>query len=840
MKTDLIRRVVRINLGLAFVEGVFVFWQYIQTPSESSAAILFGFSALRLAILAGVLLALAVTGYLFISALRPAWWERRSGRLVTQIFEGRGIFWFLLPALVISYFIVFSTGPYLGFIAGYRERLFPILVWFAVIVFQFLCSWLHVRALELKLFERFRDVLLPAGIALLCIFLIVLLIAVTRIGIRPDAVYWQEAGVPILFAQVLIVAAVGALLSLFFRGFNIPDNRKVDTLIFIALWLFTFLVWAGTPAKPAYNMLEPSAPNFQGYPFGDAMLYDVTAQNFLIGKSIPADFWAKPLYSLFLSILHLMAGQDFALVSLLQVGFLACIPSFLYLLVEILGGRLAGIVAALLLTLREWNAIRLSNVIQVSHVKFLLSDVFAMGGIIVLTWLLLHWFEKPSPGRAVPIAAGGVMGLLIITRGHPVLIVPVLFVLAYIFLRKNVPQLRDGVLKVTFGLLLVMLPWFWHVYDLTGSFAFQDTHSSFARQDAFVQAYSETGGADSASYAQFEAQVVEQVLTQPMEVTRFVSSHYAHNAVFSYIFLPQSFSVESLRSYVKRLPFWGNWQGEMGLESWILIVIHTSILALGIGAAWKKSKGLLFVPLVIGAAYNLSVAVSRRSGWRFIQPADWVTLVFYAIGIVQMILIVSSIVKKSFDEQTERPVEEKQPLVAIPTMTSYVLVSLPFLSIMAAMLWGQHLFPPRYSSADVHELVQTYEGASSGSQFLGAAQVEEFLLQEDAVIVHGKALYPVYFKADVGALNYSWMSFAPKPYKRLVFYVIGAEPAGVILPLESPPSDFRDGAEVIVLGCRTETGDIDALGSVITSTNPEIVFHRDAPGPLVCPLPEPH
>jgi hypothetical protein len=373
-----------------------------------------------------------------------------------------------------------------------------------------------------------------------------------------------------------------------------------------------------------------------------------------------------------------------------------------------------------------------------------------------------------------------------------------------------------------------MLPWFWHVYDLTGRFAFQDNSSSFATKDAFVQNVTDSSGADSASYEQFETQIVQQALTHPLDVARFVSAHYMHNAVFSYILLPQSFHVESLRSYVKRMPFWGNWEGVLSVESWFLLLINTSILALGVGAAWKRTKGLIFIPVVIGAAYNLSVAVSRRSGWRFILPADWVTLVFYAIGLVQIIVIVHSLIKRSLMEE---PAAIQAGAAPVTTMRSYALSGLPFILIMLALVVGHKVFPLSYPSQSTDELVQM-----SGWD---AAKVEQFLQEKDAVIMYGKALYPVYFKADVGALNYSWLSFAPKPYKRLAFYVIGPQPAGVIFPTASRPSTFPDSADVIVLGCKTESGDIDALSVVVTSTDSPVLYERDDVSPLLCPLPEP-
>ena len=836
MKSEFIKSIFRINLGLAFLEGLFVFWQYIQTPSESDAAVFLGFSPLRLAILLGVLVAVVMIVYLFTSSFGTLWSERMHNRVMVQVFERSGSFWFLLSVLGLLYFLVLATDPYLGFVANYRERLFPILIWAAILVFQLIISWLYVRATDLHLLGSFRDVLVPAGIALLVIFAIVGFIGLTRIGLTPDDVYWQEAGVPILFAQILLVLAAGSLLHILFTRFNIPDNKRFDALIFVALWVLAFVAWGSTIAKPAYNMLEPAPPNFQSYPFGDAMLYDVTAQNFLTGKPLPADFWAKPFYSFFLSILHLLAGQNFGLVSLLQVAFLAFIPAVVFLLTKILGGHLSGMVAAFLVIVREWNAIRLSNVIQVSHVKLLLSDVFAMGGMILLTWLMLQWLEKPSTRRAKPIAVGGAMGLLILMRGHPVLIVPVLFLIGFVFLRGNRSLLWDSSWKLVVGLALVMLPWFWHTYDLTGRFAFQDNSSSFATKDAFVQTFADSSSNDPASYEQFEAQIFQQVLTQPLEVARFVWAHYMHNTVFSYVFLPHSFQVESLRDYVKRMPFWGNWRGELGIESWILLLINTSILALGIGSAWKRTKGLIFIPLIIGAAYNLSVAVSRRSGWRFILPADWVTLVFYAIGIVQVILIVSALIKRSVDEPNNPRGDES--VLPVRTGWNSVVAGLPFLFITVALVLGHKLFPMGYPVKNESELIRMYQEAQ-GDSGLDDVQIERFLQQENATILYGKALYPIYFKSNTGALNYSWMSFAPKPYKRLALYVTGPEPAGVTFVSDSRPSLVPDGADVIVLGCKTETGDIGALSILITSTEPPVLYSHDPMPVLICPLPNP-
>src|SRR5512134_2895456 len=74
--------------------------------------------------------------------------------------------------------------------------------------------------------------------------------------------------------------------------------------------------------------------------------------------------------------------------------------------ISCLDKRPAGLLAAFLLMLRERNAMALSNIIQVSHTKLLLSDVFAMGEMILLVWLVVWWLQNPVERRAVPIAVG--------------------------------------------------------------------------------------------------------------------------------------------------------------------------------------------------------------------------------------------------------------------------------------------------------------------------------------------------------------------------------------------------------------------------------------------------
>jgi len=625
---------------------------------------------------------------------------------------------------------------------------------------------------------------------------------------------------------------------LFLERTQLVRSNKLDVIIFLGLWGAACLIWLSQPVRLTYFSLEPSAPNFQSYPFSDALIYDSTAQEFLIGKPIPGDLWVKPLYSFFLAILHLFSGENYARLASLQVAVLAIIPALIYILTTYLDRRLTGFVAALLIIIRERNAMALSDIIQVSHSKLLLSDVFAMGEMILLVLLVVWWLQHPVERRAAPVAAGGMLGLLILTRGHPILMIPFVFLASFVVLKPDLKLWYESSLRLSLGLALVLIPWFLHTYQLTGKFVFQDPSSPYATNDTLVKLYTQSSVSQSpASYQEFQSQAFRSLIEHPTDVIYFTSTHYFHNMIFSYIYLPGSFQIEDLNTYVKRLPFWNRWDGFVPLEARILMLINFAVLALGISVAWKKTSTLILVPLLLGAAYNLSIAVARRSGWRFILPADWVTLIFYAIGLIQVIAIVQSFVKGHVESPDHSDVSLDQRYPSTSHKRWLVMAGLPFFIFALGLIFGHHLFPLLYPAKTTEELLQEYKNTSLAVSNVEFSSLRNFVESKHATVLYGKALYPVYLNANEGMLNFNWSSFSPKPYSRVAFYLIGPQSVSINLPMESPPLRFPDGASVMVIGCKTESGDINALSVLIQGTSP-IRYTVDQLSTPACPLSE--
>lgn len=836
----------RLSLSLAFIEGLFVFWTYLTAPSEAESVVFLQYSALRLILLLAVFfLSLAIL-LVLVSSFKRNWLDQRVGKFIDSLWSRTETFWALLALGGLTYFWLFASAQNLGSIASYRERLYPILVWFALITLQFIVSFVFTKGSDSYLFRAYRSSLLPSGIALLLLALLIAFIALTKIGFTPDTIYWQGPGVPLLFWQIILAGAIGLSFNAFVVRFG--GTARINVFAYLALWVVAVFLWWNQPARSSYNVLEPNPPNFQSYPFGDSILYDTVAHKFLSGTALPNDFWVKPLYSFFLAFLHLFAGENYELLVFLQIAILAIIPVLVYLLVSRIGNRTAGVVASLLVILREQNSIALSNVIQVAHLKLLLSDVFSMGLIVLLLWLMFRWFEKPNERRNSLLTLGGVLGMLTLTRGHPILLLPIVVVFVFIFNATNFRQrfIRAGLFMA--GVALVLFPWFLRIYQTTGRIALQSPVSPYSANMAGLYSLTprladpEAFTTDVSSQALEESnaqnkQVTDFILQHPDEVLRFVSAHYFHNVIYSYIYLPQSFRIESLKAYVSTELYWTSWQGELSLQGWILLFINIGLIALGFGTAWKKNKYIAIAPLLVGMGYNASVSVGRISGWRFILPADWITLVYFSIGLVQFSYIVWYVVTRSVQDVSVS--NESQTVKK--TSASWVnatTIAVVFLLIGSAVTYGNRLFSNRYPEKASQQLMSEYLIATESlDQPFTEDELSRFLQSENAVIVYGQAIYPYYLKSDSGPVNHAWPAYKPRPYNRVVFYLVGSESSNVILPILSPKFDFTDGADVIVIGCANDNGDVEALSVLLTDESPSL-FTREPMPELVCPLPE--
>ena len=82
-------------------------------------------------------------------------------------------------------------------------------------------------------------------------------------------------------------------------------------------------------------------------------------------------FVRRSLLAFFHSILHTLGGQDYTTVVSIQIILLALLPGMVYYLTTMIHNRISGVIAGVIILLREANSIAIADTITASHAKLL-------------------------------------------------------------------------------------------------------------------------------------------------------------------------------------------------------------------------------------------------------------------------------------------------------------------------------------------------------------------------------------------------------------------------------------------------------------------------------------
>jgi hypothetical protein len=420
----------RLLFVLGCIEALVGLFFLILLPTDPKSQVLLGFSMQRL-ILLGVQFGLGLACLFF------AW----KG-FPLKLFEKWGAQHFETSLWIVAAAVwVFGWLPpyFFGEAGAYMERLRPLILWAAVMFWQFvLLRRLCRNGFDLVLPEIKKKQFLWA--LLLTVFLMVAIwffIALTKIGITPDKTFWNAAGVPITAWQVGLALLVGGISWFILERLEFKKAWKIDIILFVAIWLIAAILWSFVPLQSSFFMPGPDLPNNQYYPYSDSANYDLAAQYSMIGQGMNNHArMDKPFYAVILLGLHQVFGQNFANVVFGQAVLLAMLPALLYLLSKILSNRAVGLAAASLVILKEINAFNLATIITQSNSKMLLTEMPTAVCLILFTIGLVRWVQRPEKWGFVMLS-GGMLGLSTMIRGNPWLLIPVAFGIIILACGKN-------------------------------------------------------------------------------------------------------------------------------------------------------------------------------------------------------------------------------------------------------------------------------------------------------------------------------------------------------------------------------------------------------------------
>ena len=830
----------------------------LSSPSDPKNAFFLGYSLERILLSLGVFISGIALLFLTLILFRaPERSQRLWGMFTLRGRTGDISFVFAVFVLLAGWVLTFLPSYRLGRFSGYVERLSPIIVWLAVVGAVTIAIILLERmGTEKSLPGENRLVLKVASIFGGGFALFALIVTVTGIGVRYPEDYWFGSGVPILGLQVLLSLFAGAAFIFLEKRFAFLNKKNSDIFIFIIIWLIAAWFWGREPLVPNYFM--PDTADNVIYPYSDGATFDTGAQYALIGQGLfSGGYFERVLYSVLLTYLHALLGQDVSLLLMAQAALFAVFPAVIYLLGRELHSRAFGISAGTLLAIRGVNSIIAAKWIDTASPKMMLTDFPTALGIAILLLLLVKWIKEPS--RMGTLAwAGAVFGLTLSVRTNVLPVLPVVLVFIPWLMKLRWRQIALTVIFVAIGFLAVTLPW-----ELRNQSRGYPMYSAYYSRIIWIMRSRYGIGGDiylSPQYGAFTGNNNE-ISTRGLMRQRAVevqsekfcdsllceiSNHFAHNIVTSFTSLPASFVFDDIWNTVKAdTPYWkSNWNdGKVGTIGVILILLNLVLTSLGVGSIWSRSRALTLLPILVFAAYLFTNSIGLTSGGRYVAPVDWIVYLFYIAGGFQL---VSWFLRASgFIGEPESVDTASFTFPALRTEKfSKTLLPIVFILMVGSLLpVSEAFFTPRYQVRSPQEILSQLDESGFLEQ-TGYSQSEllDFLAQPNAMIREGRALYPRFYPRDEGEPDRSTY-YRYLEYPRLVITLIGPyaiTAEGVVIPGFAPPISFH-AADVVVLGCWNTTyyaPFIDAV-MVISTSGDGYVYNRAPESPLECPLQTP-
>jgi hypothetical protein len=860
----------RIYLLMGFFLGVGSLIFLLRIPSEAAGSLILGLTPLRLFIAVGVVVGLVLFGWLLLRSWRePDWFEIVVEKLENWLRKksvwGIGLAISLVGFFGGSYTLLLTPEIAEPFTRAYFERLAPIVFWFTALSLQTLVMLFILRARETPGQLRVKTKLFLFFVLIIGIFFgLWSWLASTQFESESKVLGWNETGVPILETQVLLAWVIGMLLVALVALLPANENKQpgswffrsgIDLILCLAIWLGSVLLWSSIPLVSNWFLSEPTPPNYEFYPNSDALTYDLSAQQLLAGEGfqfLGVPYARRPMHTLYLMGLHAVAGQDYELVVNLQVAMLSLLPVMIYLLTKSIHQRFSGIFAALLLLLREANAIAMAGVITTSHVKLLMVDLPATLCVVSFVLVMVTWLKGGGNKQVWVMVAGGVLGVCMLIRVEfGAMVLASLLVIAIYFWKRPLELFKNIVLfLIGFGLLLS--PWIWRNYEKTGklfldspSFRIEDVLTNIeqrspgnqpvpTKEQGEIDNVLPSGDSEVVPDQPVSAnRLVDYLLSDSGEIARYVFTHSVHSQLQVFLTLPTTFRpLDSLvgfighrdpqklweeccsaKQYPRRLPYWFQWDGRFPRQALIPLILNVFIVMVGIHTAWKNYRLVGALPLVYALTHILTLAVVRKSGGRYILPADWIGLVYYSIGLAELTVRFLSLFWK------EKLIHN--PLLIILQTAQGSRSTSPVWRQSALYIALMGIFLVGCSLPIVEKSIHPLYNEQGKSEMLGSLLASDLLTESDRQMIEqliaenggvsdvGRALYPRYYRAGEGEPG-TGNPMSPLPYSRLGFYLVGPANKAFILPLDNKPAFFPNGSDVVVIS--NLEGEIVVLG----------------------------
>ncbi len=702
----------------------------------------------------------------------------------------------------------------------YYERLSPLLWLLLVLGIQAAIFLLLLKnGFHPQEFSKHKPVYLSSLIAFCILLFIFLFVAITKLGITKDKAYWGEPGVAIIGWQFVVAILAGFIILIFHvtrhpspvTDYELPlqvtnyELRITNYILPLLLYLTASILWLSIPVDVLQNSFYApiTPPANTPFPYSDAGFYDYLAQSLLIGTDYLGGIPPRPLYVFFLAVLHFLFGQDYPAIIAAQTLILAFFPVALYFLAKKLHTPAAGVTVALFAIFRELTGLWISSNTRVANSKIFTTDFPTAMALTILCLTLIWWLKRRDLKST--LLTGGFFGLVLLFRTQSLLVLPVVFVLAWFaFQRKTKEWVMAGI-AFAVAMALTVLPWLTHNYIVTGHFTFDDP-----RQTAIIYSqYSFTGNLDITQFDPSKESAGNRILSFTLEnpafVAGFIANHFLNTEVGGLLALPLIEKFDGLMEPVNL--YWVSWDGTLPWYNLALLIIYLAVIAVGLGTSWRRLEWLGLVPLAVNLGYALANGISRFSSWRYNLPVDWVIYFYFAIGGMEILGgLVLLFGKTPFvtlpgaarQGMRRDPSWSKQEISLRDFHPRSAAFILAFIFVGALPWFAKGLVQPRYTASQ-NELIATLE-----SRGYDGNEIHSFLSQPEAVLLEGQLLYPRMYRRGEGMASVNpWPAYAIRDYARIGAILLNETRSDLIFPTKDL-LDFPHGADAIVLACKMD------------------------------------
>ena len=823
-----------------FIEGLFCVIWLLSIPS-SPGGLIFGLSLNRLLlILIPLVSSLLLLALLLLLTFRGPVLNEKIGKLFSQNFT-RIIFIFAVILSISSwcFLFFFNLLNYVKF-QYLSERSLPLIVWCVVIGLTILVfiQYSHKsnlsfgRAIDFRLF-------LPILLIVLVLFALPLL---TGIGLHTKDITVNDLGIPLLEWQ--IVFTIGLLILLAYSKaifentdlFNKEMIEKIQkflpTILFVAIWLSAFILWLKQPL-PINNYFAPKVlpPNFETYPFSDAERYSLDSIRIING--ITSNFIiSKPFHAIYLAILNYFGHLNYQNVILGQTLILAFFPSVLFLIGKEIRGNILGLGLGIFAILREINAIQASNVANVANSKLLLSDFPSTLILSVIVLLMLKWIKKPQ-GKHYPIILGGILGILILYRAQYLIFTPVFIGIAFLLYWKDIKRiiLFSGIFILC--LSAIVLPLLFRNYSISGFFWFDSSNYVSVFKESYVLADPENIDSDidpqNPSFTQDQSEdrsnLVQSLITS--NYLGDITDSFFRNLVSTFLIFPirMNGSQDLQELSVIKDNFWSEAYQHNNPLNLAIALFNLVLLIFGvyffISADWKIAVACMLIYLT----QNLSSALFRFSGWRFIMPVDWMILFIYIIGIFGLLEYLHLIPRTDQEKQKSKSVS------MVINVKSELKAAIPFLVVfllIGSILPIRELFPANDHGMTKAEVCSYLEKNISQDKYPLVREKAILLCNDEtSTAQEGEVIYPRFFERGQGFYdNQGDVFYGKQDFSRLMFRFSVDNIIRLYIPLNEIKENIRivNGSPAIILA---KTDQLPKIQLIMLKDRKNILFYSD-------------